>query len=117
MSENGYQDKVFSALSHPARRRIIDLVVQMPGCSVKWIASKFEFSRIAAMKHLTVLEEAGLLLSEKHGRTRKLFFNPIPIRQIYDRWTTDFSSFWAGRLADIQTRVEERAAGRDKKHA
>jgi DNA-binding transcriptional ArsR family regulator len=117
MSEKGSQDRVFSALAHPARRRIIDLLVQVPGCSVKWIASNFEFSRIAAMKHLTVLEEAGLVLSEKHGRTRKLFFNPIPIQQIYDRWTTDFSSFWAGRVADIQSRVEARAAKRDKRHA
>ena len=117
MSANDLQGQVFAALAHPARRRIIDLLVQLPGCSVKWIASKFEFSRIAAMKHLTVLENAGLVLSEKHGRTRKLFFNPIPIQQIYDRWTTDYGSFWAGRMADIQTRVEERAAKRDKKHA
>ena len=117
MNEIDCQDKVFSALAHPARRRIIDLLVQVPGSSVKWIASNFEFSRIAAMKHLTVLEEAELVLSEKHGRTRKLFFNPIPIQLIYDRWTTDFSSFWAGRLADIQTRVEVRAAERGKKHA
>ncbi len=57
------------------------------------------------------------MLSEKHGRTRKLFFNPIPIQQVYDRWTTDYSSFWAGRMADIQTRVEERAVREDKKHA
>ena len=117
MNEKDNQDAIFSALAHPARRRIIDLLVQAPGASVKWIASNFKFSRIAAMKHLTVLETANLVLSEKHGRTRKLFFNPIPIQLIYDRWTTDFSSFWAGRLADIQTRVEERAAGRDKKHA
>ncbi len=117
MNVNDLQDQVFAALAHPARRRIIDLLVQVPGCSVKWIASKFEFSRIAAMKHLSVLEKAGLVLSEKHSRTRKLFFNPIPIQKIYDRWTTDYSSFWAGRMAGIQTRVEQRAARRDKKHA
>ena len=111
------QDLTFAALAHPARRKIIDLLVQVPGCSVKWIASKFDFSRIAAMKHLTVLEQAGLVLSEKEGRTRKLFFNPIPIQQVYDRWTTDYSSFWAGRMADIQARVESRAAKRKKKHA
>ena len=117
MSTADPENQIFAALAHPARRRIIDLLVQVPGCSVKWIASKFEFSRIAAMKHLTVLESAGLVLSEKQGRTRKLFFNPMPIQQIYDRWTTDYSSFWAGRMADIQTRVEERAAKRAKKRA
>ena len=117
MSEIDYQNGLFSALAHPARRRIIDLLVQSPGSSVKWIASHFKFSRIAAMKHLTILEDAGLVLSEKHGRTRKLFFNPVPIQRIYDRWTTDYSSFWAGRIADIQTRVETRLAKKDKKHA
>ncbi len=117
MKEKGNQGDVFSALAHPARRRIIDLLVQVPGASVKWIASNFKFSRIAAMKHLTVLETAGLVLSEKHGRTRKLFFNPVPIQQIYDRWTTDYSSFWAGRITDIQARVEARAAKKEKKNA
>ena len=117
MKQTDTQDNVFSALAHPARRRILDLLVQSPGASVKWIASNFKFSRIAAMKHLTALETAGLVLSEKHGRTRKLFFNPVPIQQIYDRWTDDYSSFWAGHLADIQTRVETRAAKGDKKHA
>ncbi len=117
MNEKDNQDAVFVALAHPARRRIIDLLVQVPGASVKWIASNFKFSRIAAMKHLTVLETAGLVLSEKHGRTRKLFFNPVPIQQIYDRWTSDYSSFWAGRMTDIQSRVEARAAQEEKKNA
>ncbi len=117
MIQKDPQDAIFSALAHPARRRIIDLLVRVPGASVKWIASNFKFSRIAAMKHLTVLERAGLVLSEKHGRTRKLFFNPVPIQQIYDRWTSDYSSFWAGRMADIQSRVETRAAREEKKNA
>lgn len=110
-------DLVFAALAHPARRRMLDLLVQVPGASVKAIASHFEFSRIATMKHLDTLEAAGLLLSEKEGRTRRLWFNPIPIQQIYDRWTTQYSAFWSGRMADIQARVEARSASRRKKHA
>ena len=111
------QDRVFSALAHPARRRIIDLLVQSPGCSVKSVAAQFQFSRIAAMKHLTLLEQAGLVLSEKDGRTRKLYFNSLPIQQIYDRWTTDLSSFWSCRVADLQARVEQRAAEGRKQRA
>ena len=110
-------DLVFAALAHPARRRMLDLLVQAPGASVTAIASHFEFSRIAVMKHLKALEAADLVISEKSGRTRRLYFNPIPIQRIYDRWTDQYSSFWAGRIADIQARVEQRAAGRDKKHA
>ena len=96
---------------------MLDLLVLAPGASVKAIASHFDFSRIATMKHLDTLEAAGLVLSEKQGRTRRLYFNPIPIQQIYDRWTTDYSSFWAGRMADIQSRVEARAEQEEKKNA
>lgn len=111
------EDLVFAALAHPARRRMLDLLVQFPGMAVAAIASHFEFSRIAAMKHLATLEAADLLLSEKRGRTRRLYFNPIPIQRIYDRWTTQYSAFWAGHMADIQGRVEARAARRNAKRA
>lgn len=110
------QDLVFAALAHPARRKILDLLVQAPGASVKAVASHFDFSRIAVLKHLKTLEEAQLVISEKEGRTRHLWFNVIPIQQIYDRWTTRYSSFWAERLTDIQARVEHKKKGK-KKHA
>jgi len=110
-------DSAFAALAHPARRRMLDLLVQAPGCSVKWITSHFEFSRIAAMKHLSVLEEAGLLISEKQGRTRQLYFNPVPIQQIYDRWTSQYGSFWAERLTDVKERVEARKTKGERKSA
>ena len=92
-------------------------MVLAPGCSVKAIASHFDISRIAVMKHLGTLESANLVLSEKEGRTRRLYFNPIPIQEIYDRWTTQYSSFWAERMSDLQARVEARASSRTKKNA
>ncbi len=107
--ESQQLDLLFSALAHPARRRMLDLMVEVPGISVKALASHFEMSRIAVMKHLKVLEECELLLSKKEGRVRHLFFNPIPIQLVYDRWTTQYSSFWASHLADIKTRIEKRA--------
>ncbi len=110
-------DLVFAALAHPSRRRMLDLLVQMPGASVQAVASHFEFSRIAVMKHLAKLEAAQLVISEKDGRTRRLYFNAVPIQQIYDRWTDQYSSFWAGRMTDIQARVEGRAEQKKKKHA
>ena len=108
-------DLVFTALAHPARRRMLDLLVAVPGMNVKAPASHFDFSRIAAMKHLGVLESAGLVLSEKRGRARRLFFNAVPIQQIYDRWTDQYSSFWAARMTDVQARVEAR--GKQRKNA
>ena len=109
-------DLVFAALAHPARRRMLDLLVEAPGMTVGGLASHFDFSRIAALKHLKTLEGAGLVLSEKSGRTRRLYFNAIPIQQIYDRWTDQYSSFWAGRMTDIQARVEARAEQRKNRH-
>jgi DNA-binding transcriptional ArsR family regulator len=100
-------DSLFQALGHAARRRMLDIVKASPGCSVNDVADQFPISRIAVMKHLRVLEEAGLLRSEKHGRTRQLRFNAAPIQMIYDRWKTEFSRYWASRLTRIKYAVED----------
>ena len=110
-------DLVFSSLAHPARRRMLDLIQSVPGMSVKALTTHFEISRIAVMKHLKSLEAADLVLSKKEGRTRQLFFNPIPIQLIYDRWTDDYSAFWSGRMADIKNRAEDRAQSKDHRSA
>lgn len=99
---------VFAALSSESRRRILDIVKDQPGCSVNHVSSHFEITRIAVMKHLRVLEGADLIRSEKHGRTRELYFNAVPIQLIYDRWTTEYSSLWASRLTQVKYRVEKK---------
>jgi predicted transcriptional regulator len=105
-------DAVFLALACPSRRKILDIVKDRPGCGVKHVARFFTMSRIAVMKHLRVLVEAGLVLSQKEGRNRKLFFNCVPIQLIYDRWTTEYSALWASRLTEVKYRVEaEEACG------
>lgn len=101
-------DAVFQALGHVVRRRILDIVKERPGCSVNDLCAYFDVSRIAVMKHLRVLHDAALVVSDKRGRTRRVFFNAVPIQAIYDRWTTEYSRFWAGRLMDIKYRVESR---------
>jgi predicted transcriptional regulator len=103
-------DAVFLALACPTRRKILDIVRDQPGCGVKHVAKFFAVSRIAVMKHLRVLVEAGLLLSEKEGRNRKLYFNCVPIQMIYDRWTTEYSALWASRLTEVKYRVEAKEA-------
>jgi predicted transcriptional regulator len=101
-------DLVFAALAHPLRRRMIDLLIEMPGLSVSALASNFDCSRIAVTKHVTTLEQAALVLSERRSRERRLYFNVIPIQQIYDRWTTRYSAFWAQRMADLEAHIEGR---------
>ena len=110
--EDSNEDRVFGALAHPLRRRMLDLIMQSPGATVRWLADHIEISRIATMKHLATLDDAGLVIREKKGRERRHYFNPVPIQQIYDRWTDQYSSFWAGHLVDMQSRVEARAAAR-----
>jgi predicted transcriptional regulator len=107
-------DAVFEAIASPARRKILDIVKDRPGCSVKYVAGFFAMSRIAVMKHLQILELADLIISEKEGRNRRLYFNCVPIQMIYDRWTTEYSALWASGLTKIKYRVEtqERIRGR-----
>ena len=99
-------DAVFQALGSESRRRILDVVNRMPGCSVGDVCKYFDVSRIAVMKHLRVLEDVGLIISEKKGRTRELYFNAAPIQMIYDRWTTDYSALWASHVTDVIFKAE-----------
>ena len=103
------EDAVFAALAHRGRRQMLDILLASPGCSVNQVAAHFDVSRIAVLKHLRVLAEAGLVLSEKRGRVRQLFFNSVPIQLIHERWTDHYGAVFAGRLAALKTRVESRS--------
>jgi predicted transcriptional regulator len=104
-------DQLFQALAHQARRQMMDLLQEAPGLTVAALASHFDISRIAVMKHLKVLETANLVLSKKSGRERHLFFNPVPIQMVYDRWTNKYSAFWSARLVDLKQRIETQNQG------
>ncbi len=97
---------VFHALASSIRREMLDIVRDHPGCSVTKVCRYFDVSRIAVMKHLTVLEKSGLLISEKHGRTRSLYFNTVPIQLLYERWTNEYSAMWASKLTAFKVNVE-----------
>lgn len=99
-------DKVFQALADPQRRTMLDIIKKAPGCNVRDVSGHFDMSRIGVMKHLRVLEDAGLVISEKSGRERKLYFNVMPIQFIYERWTDQFSALWATPLAKLKNKLE-----------
>ena len=103
---------VFDALGNATRRRILDLVKAEPGCTVGEVAAHFDVTRIAVMHQIRLLEGAMLLISQKEGRKRRLYFNAVPIQMIYDRWTTDLSTFWSGQMADVKYRVEGKRSGK-----
>ena len=101
-------DRVFGALAHPVRRRILDRLAAAPGSTVASLSPAFDMSAVALLKHVKILKEAGLIVWEKSGREVWLYFNVVPIQSIHDRWTDQYAQFWAERLVDMKGRVERR---------
>ncbi len=99
-------DNVFRALAHSGRRRILDIVKDRPGATVAEVARHFEMSRIGVLKHINLLSDADLLVSVRDGRERQLHFNSVPIQMIHDRWSSEYSALWAGRLTSVKYRLE-----------
>jgi DNA-binding transcriptional ArsR family regulator len=99
-------DAVFAALASEPRRRMLDILKKHPGCNVNHVCEFFSMGRVAVMKHLSVLSAAKLVLSEKVGRERLLYFNPVPIQMIHERWTSEFSVYWSGQLTRLKYRLE-----------
>ncbi len=110
MNTEDEMSQVFHALAHEHRRKIMDVLKARPGIGVGQVANEFDTSRIAIMNHLTVLERAGLIVSEKDGRTRRLWLNAAPIQMINDRWLDDYSGHWAKKLTGIKYAAEAAAA-------
>ena len=99
-------DSVFHALAHVTRRTMLDYIRDKPGLTVGELAQKFDVSRIAVMNHLAVLEKANLVISEKDGRSRRLYLNAMPIQDIHERWTDTYSAHWADRVNLIKHAAE-----------
>jgi len=114
MITNNDLDAVFQALAHTTRREMLDHIRAKPGLAVGELANKFDISRIAVMNHLMVLEKAELVISEREGRSRKLYLNAMPIQEIHERWTDTFSAHWADRASLIK-QVAEAAAQKSKR--
>jgi DNA-binding transcriptional ArsR family regulator len=115
MSAEDDMTAIFHAMAHETRRRIMDVLKARPGATVGEVAGEFDVTRIAVMNHLAVLEQAGLVVSEKEGRVRRLYLNLAPIQMINDRWLDDFSGHWAKRLTGIKYAAEAAYAAAGKK--
>jgi DNA-binding transcriptional ArsR family regulator len=115
MSTEDDMTAVFHALAHESRRKIMDVLKARPGIGVGELAGEFDVTRIAVMNHLAVLEDAGLVVSQKDGRTRRLYLNAAPIQMINDRWMSDYSAHWAKKLTGIKYAAEAAAAKSKKK--
>ena len=109
MITNDSLSNVFNALAHETRREILDLTQQNPGITVGELAKNFDVSRIAVMNHLAVLTDVDLIISQKDGRSRRLYMNAMPIQEIYERWTDTYSQQWLDRMSSIKLKAEAAA--------
>ncbi|MFE9422662.1 ArsR/SmtB family transcription factor [Kitasatospora sp. NPDC006697] len=99
-------DLIFKALADPTRRSLLDELFRADGQTLSALEARFDTSRFAVMKHLKVLEEAGLVVTRRQGREKLHFLNPVPIQQVYDRWVSKYAQPWAAGLSDLKSRLE-----------
>ncbi|MBF6556289.1 MAG: SRPBCC domain-containing protein [Acidimicrobiales bacterium] len=99
-------DAVFRALADPTRRSLLDELFKQDGQTLGALEERFSMTRFGVMKHLRLLEEAGLVVTKRRGRLKLHFLNPVPIRLIHDRWVSKYTEPWAAALSDLKTRLE-----------
>src|SRR2546426_2380188 len=99
-------DAVFKALADSSRRLLLDLLFERDGRTLTELDAELEMTRFGVMKHLKVLEEAGLVVSRKRGREKLHFLNPVPIRLVHDRWVSKYAEPWAAGLSELKEKLE-----------
>jgi uncharacterized protein YndB with AHSA1/START domain len=99
-------DAVFRALADPTRRSLLDELFREDGQTLTALEERFAMTRFGVMKHLRVLEEAGLVVTRRRGRAKLHFLNPVPIRLVHDRWVSKYAEPWAAALSGLKSRLE-----------
>jgi DNA-binding transcriptional ArsR family regulator len=100
-------DAVFKALADPTRRSLLDELFRRDGQTLGELVERYPITRIAVMKHLTQLEQAGLVVTRRRGREKLHFLNPVPIRLVHDRWVSKYAEPWTGALSDLKRELEQ----------
>ena len=103
------EDLVFKALADPTRRHLLDRLFVRDGRTLSDLESELSMTRFGVMKHLRVLENAGLIVTRREGREKLHFLNPVPIRLIHDRWIDKYTEHQVTALANLKTELEDNA--------
>jgi uncharacterized protein YndB with AHSA1/START domain len=101
-------DTVFRALADPTRRRLLDALFRRDGQTLSALERRIPMTRFGVMKHLRILEEAGLVVTRRRGREKLHFLNPVPIRRVHDRWVSKYAEPWAATLSRLKDTLEEK---------
>jgi uncharacterized protein YndB with AHSA1/START domain len=105
-------DAVFRALADPTRRTLLDELFAQDGQTLSALEERLPMTRFGVMKHLKVLEEAGLVTTKRRGREKLHFLNPVPIRLVHDRWVSKYAEPWAAALTGLKRGLESESAER-----
>jgi DNA-binding transcriptional ArsR family regulator len=100
-------DDVFKALADPTRRSLLDELFEADGQTLGALEERLPMTRFGVMKHLKVLEDAGLVVTKRQGREKLHFLNVVPIRLVHDRWVSKYAAPWAAGLSALKTDLEE----------
>ena len=100
-------DLVFKALADPTRRHLLDRLYERDGRTLTELEVELEMTRFGVMKHLRVLEDAGLVVTRRSGREKHHFLNPVPIRLIHDRWIDKYTERNVTALLDLKNELEK----------
>jgi uncharacterized protein YndB with AHSA1/START domain/DNA-binding transcriptional ArsR family regulator len=100
-------DEVFRALADPTRRSLLDELFRQDGQTLSSLEGRLPMTRFGVMKHLRLLEEAGLVVTRRRGREKLHFLNTVPIRLVHDRWVSKYAEPWAATLSGIKSQLEE----------
>src|SRR5215218_1297431 len=99
-------DEVFRALADPTRRSLLDELFREDGQTLSALEQRLPMTRFGVMKHLRVLERAGLVVTRRRGREKLHFLNPVPIRLVHDRWVSKYAEPWAAGLSGLKQELE-----------
>jgi DNA-binding transcriptional ArsR family regulator len=100
------EDAVFKALADPTRRALLDALFAEDGQTLSALEAGVDMTRFGVMKHLRVLEDAGLVVPRKRGREKFHYLNPIPIQLIHERWVSKYAAPWAAGLTELKKQLE-----------
>ena len=99
-------EHVFKALADHHRRHLLDLLSQTNGQTLNELCSHMPMTRFGVMKHLRILEEAGLITTCKVGREKLHYLNPAPIREVAN-WADQYRRFWDERMDRLEEYLRE----------
>jgi uncharacterized protein YndB with AHSA1/START domain len=99
-------DDVFRALADPTRRRLLDTLFKKDGQTLHALEKRLPMTRFGVMKHLKLLEDAGLVVTKRRGREKLHFLNAVPIRLLHDRWVSKYTEPWVATLSGLKNRLE-----------